>query len=188
MRYLLEYNWSVRDEWLAWCGQLPYEALAAPRTGGVGSILETLFHVVDVEYSWIAAIAGWEDEEPGYADYASLTSIRLLSDRYRMVLKPWMDAWKPEMDYREVQVPWRTGPLYAGEILRHVIVHEVHHIGQLSVWARECGIQPPSANFIERGFMERTKQKQTQHVEITSRGGKNDETDADPERTKADHQ
>ncbi|WP_276575678.1 DinB family protein, partial [Bacillus cereus group sp. BfR-BA-01524] len=29
-----------------------------------------------------------------------------------------------------------------GEIIRHVIVHEIHHIGQLSIWAREIGKEP----------------------------------------------
>lgn len=26
-----------------------------------------------------------------------------------------------------------------GEIMRHVIAHEIHHVGQISVWAREEG-------------------------------------------------
>ncbi|QWH42653.1 hypothetical protein EXW53_12305 [Bacillus mycoides] len=39
-----------------------------------------------------------------------------------------------------------------GEVLRHVIVHEIHHIGQLSIWARELNLQPVSANLIGRGL------------------------------------
>ena len=26
-----------------------------------------------------------------------------------------------------------------GEVMQHVIAHEIHHMGQLSVWARELG-------------------------------------------------
>lgn len=37
-----------------------------------------------------------------------------------------------------------------GEVLRHVIAHEIQHIGQLSVWARELGREPVSANLIGR--------------------------------------
>lgn len=40
-----------------------------------------------------------------------------------------------------------------GEALRHVIVHEIHHVGHLSVWAREVGKKPASANLIGRGLM-----------------------------------
>ena len=40
-----------------------------------------------------------------------------------------------------------------GEIMRHIIAHEIHHIGQLSVWAREIGKKPVSASAIGRGLM-----------------------------------
>lgn len=39
-----------------------------------------------------------------------------------------------------------------GEIMRHVIAHEIHHIGQLSVWARQMGHKPITANVIGRGL------------------------------------
>jgi uncharacterized damage-inducible protein DinB len=41
-----------------------------------------------------------------------------------------------------------------GEIMRHVIAHEIHHMGQLSVWARELGREPVSANVIGKGLIE----------------------------------
>ncbi|HDR5875335.1 TPA: damage-inducible protein DinB, partial [Bacillus anthracis] len=31
-------------------------------------------------------------------------------------------------------------------------VHEIHHIGQLSIWARELNLRPVSANLIGRGL------------------------------------
>ena len=37
----------------------------------------------------------------------------------------------------------------------HVIDHEIHHIGQLSIWAREMGVVPVSANLIGRGIYDR---------------------------------
>lgn len=37
-----------------------------------------------------------------------------------------------------------------GEIMRHVIAHEIHHIGQISIWTREIGYEPVSANLIGR--------------------------------------
>ena len=49
MLTLFRYNWQVRDEWFRWCQEVPEDELFAMRTGGVGGILHTLFHVVDVE-------------------------------------------------------------------------------------------------------------------------------------------
>jgi uncharacterized damage-inducible protein DinB len=53
MQLLYEYNWQVRNEWFAWCYNVPNDALAHKRIGGAGSILHTLFHIVDSELSWI---------------------------------------------------------------------------------------------------------------------------------------
>ncbi|QYG87186.1 hypothetical protein HCU65_00910 [Bacillus atrophaeus] len=38
-------------------------------------------------------------------------------------------------------------------ILRHVMTHKIHHIGQLSVWTRELGIPPVAANFFNRTIL-----------------------------------
>ena len=67
-----EYNWQVRDEWFDWCKQLTIEELLMNRKGGVGNILYTLFHIIDVEYSWIRGIQGKEDVVFQFADYNTL--------------------------------------------------------------------------------------------------------------------
>lgn len=36
------------------------------------------------------------------------------------------------------------------KVIRHIISHEIHHIGQLSVWSREMGLKPVSSDFIFR--------------------------------------
>lgn len=41
-----------------------------------------------------------------------------------------------------------------GAVMRHVIAHEIHRIGQLSVWSREIGQKPVSANLIHRGLFD----------------------------------
>ncbi|HDR3887496.1 TPA: DinB family protein [Bacillus cereus] len=72
MKTLFYYNWQVRDHWFKWCEQLTEEELLRKRVGGVGSILETLFHIVDVEYSWISVLQEKEDNEPQFKDYQSI--------------------------------------------------------------------------------------------------------------------
>jgi uncharacterized damage-inducible protein DinB len=44
------------------------------------------------------------------------------------------------------------GRFTKGEILRHLIAHEIHHMGQLSIWVRDLGLQPVSASVTGRGL------------------------------------
>ncbi|WP_202077500.1 DinB family protein [Caldalkalibacillus salinus] len=155
MKHLFEYNWQVRDEWFERCRTLSHEVLLQERQGGVGSILETLFHIVDVEYSWIRAMKGLPDLAPHFEDYKSLEQVKALSENYRQDIIAMIDAWDNEWTYKPVQASWMEGTFYCGEVIRHLIAHEIHHVGQLSVWARELGLEPVSASFIERDLMQK---------------------------------
>jgi uncharacterized damage-inducible protein DinB len=81
MLKLFQYNWQVRDDWFKWCETVPEEELIKERAGGIGSILYTLYHIVDVEYSWIVLdLQGKPD--PGkqpFETYASSQEVRDLS-------------------------------------------------------------------------------------------------------------
>ncbi|NUC18285.1 DinB family protein [Bacillus mycoides] len=152
MKTLFYYNWQVRDDWFKWCEQLTEEELLRKRVGGVGSILETLFHILDVEYSWISALQEKEDNEPQFKDYQSIKKVKALSDSYRRELEEFLQIWSGDLEYKILKASW-TDKIYTyGEVLRHVIVHEIHHIGQISIWARELNLQPVSANLIGRGL------------------------------------
>jgi uncharacterized damage-inducible protein DinB len=148
-----QYNWMVRDEWVELCHQIPHEELIRERVGGVSSILKTIFHVVDVEYSWIQALNGRQDSEPKFEDYMALDLVHKLSNEYRIDIQEFLNKWSNDMEYKEIKVPWSDTAYYFGEVLRHVIAHEIHHVGQLSIWTKELGIKPVSANFIDRGLM-----------------------------------
>ena len=77
-----EYNWQVRDEWFDWCNQVKIEELFMDRKGGVGNILYTLFHIIDVEYSWIRGIQGKEDVVFQFAGYIHLKRLNLFQINY----------------------------------------------------------------------------------------------------------
>lgn len=64
-------------------------------------------------------------------------------------------TWTEAMENRTLTISRKDGSNLTythGEILRHVIAHEIHHVGQLSVWARELDRVPVSANLIGRGL------------------------------------
>lgn len=147
-----EYNWQVRDEWFDWCNQLSNEDLIKERTGGVGSILYTLFHIIDVEYSWLRGIQGKEDVAVEFDDYNTLEKVKSLSDRFQNEIAEFLIINLDEINEKVVCIPWDENKYTVEEILHHIIAHEIHHIGQLSVWSREVELTPVSANFIGRKF------------------------------------
>ncbi|MFC8684016.1 DinB family protein [Brevibacillus porteri] len=155
MKMFFQYNWQVRDEWMQWCKQLSPDELLRERTGGAGTILYTLFHIADVEYSWLRGVQGKPDIQESYEDYKSLEKVKELSDAWRIELRDFIEYWSDEMENESVKVAWDDEVYTKGELLRHVIAHEIHHMGQLSIWARELGITPVSANVIGRGIARR---------------------------------
>lgn len=154
MIQLFNYNWQVRDEWFELCKQIPMEELLRKRIGGPGCMLYTLFHIADVEYSWISGLQGKPDIQVNYKNFNTLEQVKELSDGWVSEIRIFLNTWSNEFENEMVTVPWTENRYWKGEILRHVIAHEIHHIGQLSIWAREIGIKPISPNFIGRGLLE----------------------------------
>ncbi|MFF2091328.1 DinB family protein [Paenibacillus sp. NPDC058174] len=156
METWFRYNWMVRDQWYQWCEELPYEELIRERTGGTGSLLKTFFHIADVEWSWIQQLQGKPDELEDYEQYQTLERVKELDRRFRAEVEPFVKAWEESMETRPHYSTNAGGEAVTytlGEVMRHVIAHEIHHIGQMSVWAREIGKQPVSANFIGKGLI-----------------------------------
>ncbi|MED4159721.1 DinB family protein [Shouchella clausii] len=149
MKPFFEYNWQVRREWYEWCEQLSEKELLAERTGGVGSILRTLLHIVDVEWSWIRDLQGKPNPEEDFDSFKSLAKVRALDQAYHVEVKAFVDRWDEKMEENRYVEKGENGKVYDdtwGIVMRHIIAHEIHHIGQLSVWAREIGKEPVSAN------------------------------------------
>jgi uncharacterized damage-inducible protein DinB len=152
MKKFFEYNWQIRDEWFNWCKQLTTEELNKKRVGGVESILYTLFHITDVEYSWVRGIQGKEDVVFQFSDYQTLEKVKSLSDGLRNGITDFLKTNLKNSDAELVSVPWNENKYTTDDILHHIVAHEIHHIGQLSVWSRELKLVPVQANFIGRKF------------------------------------
>ncbi len=154
MKTLFQYNWQVRYDWFSWCKTISEEELLKARVGGVGGILQTLFHVVVVEYSWICDLTGHPDIEDKFERQVSLDQVVSLSRKLHPVVSDFVSNWTDTQERQTVTVTvtGQAETFRYGEVLRHVIAHEIHHIGQLSVWAREFGREPVTANLIRRGL------------------------------------
>lgn len=155
MQQFFRYNWMVREEWYRWCEELSEEELLQKRTGGMGSILQTLFHIVDVEWSWIRLMQNKTDYQESFDEYKSLDKVRKLDAEFHLEVESFVNNWDTSMENRLFYDTLPDGKVVTdtwGEIMRHIIAHEIHHIGQLSIWAREIGKKTVSANFIGRGL------------------------------------
>jgi uncharacterized damage-inducible protein DinB len=83
----------------------------------------------------------------------SLEQIRKLSMTCNDEIQAFLNLWSTDFESKTVKASWFDNVSFtAGEILRHVIAHEIHHIGQLSIWARELDLKPVSSNYIFRGL------------------------------------
>lgn len=155
MQTLFKYNWMIRKDWYNWCEDLSEEELLQNRTGGMGSILHTLFHIVDVEWSWIRVLQGKADFQESFDYYNSLDKVRKLDAEFHLEVENFVNNWDASMENQLLYDTLPDGRIVTdtwGEVMRHIIAHEIHHIGQLSIWARELGRKPVSANLIGRGL------------------------------------
>jgi uncharacterized damage-inducible protein DinB len=155
LQAFFRYNWMVREEWYKWCEKISEEELLRKRNGGVGGILQTLFHIVDVEWSWVRLLQGKPDFQEMFEDHKSLSLVRQLDANFRLEVEDFVNAWNDTLESRLFYDTLPDGRVETdtwGEVIRHIIAHEIHHIGQLSIWAREVGKKPVSANFIGRGL------------------------------------
>lgn len=155
MEMMFKYNWMVREEWYRWCEEVEEAELLKERIGGVGGILLTLFHIADVEWSWIRTLQGKSEFTGNFESYSSLKLVRELDASFRPEVQQFVTDWDSNMENKQLYLPQRDGRVAAyswGEVMRHTIAHEIHHIGQLSVWSRDLGRKPVSANLIGRGL------------------------------------
>ncbi|TLS37120.1 DinB family protein [Pseudalkalibacillus caeni] len=152
---MFRYNWQVREEWFEWCKEIPGEELVKQRTGGSGSILKTLFHVADCEQIWINQMQGTPVIVKDVQRISSLEEVMAFSTETKSQTEEFLRSWNEEMEEKTFQMKRRNGGSYTftyGKIMRHIITHEIHHIGQLSVWAREIDKKPVSSDLIFKEF------------------------------------
>ncbi|WP_169810269.1 DinB family protein, partial [Paenibacillus macquariensis] len=103
---LFKYNWQIRDEWFEILEPIAEIELLRERNAGIGSIMKTLFHIIDVEYSWIRAIKNEPDVTFDCEEYKDIKSMRTLSDKLRIENKELLTNWSMDMEYERVTPEW----------------------------------------------------------------------------------
>ncbi|MGE7934869.1 DinB family protein [Viridibacillus arvi] len=151
MYELFQYNWQIREEWFQWCETIPNEELVKERAGGMGSILRNLFHVIDCEQLWINQMQGTPIIEKDINEIINLNAIKEFNALTKPITEHFIKSYINEAEEKILVYPLKNGEkmnFSYNKILHHIITHEIHHIGQLSVWAREIGEKPVSSDLI----------------------------------------
>lgn len=152
MKKLFYYNWQVREEWFGWCRQFTEEQLLEKRVGGFGNILHTLLHIIVVEYDWIQDLVGGKVFEINLEDYKTIEDVIELHQKLHPEVEEFVNRWTDPMGEKTLVLVDDGESFNYEEVMNHILAHEIHHIGQLSVWSRELGVAPITANLIRRGL------------------------------------
>ena len=140
------YNWTVRKQWYEWCENLPEEELTRQRTGGAGSILQTLYLIIEMEWKWIRIIQGKSHFRRNFSKYNTLEKVKELDSRCRLEVAVFIEGWEDSMENRFLEIdPALKGNADVntwGQVMRYVIAHQFEHVNQLSLWANELGMDP----------------------------------------------
>ncbi|MBT2681756.1 DinB family protein [Bacillus sp. ISL-35] len=152
---LFLYNWQVRDDWFNWCKSISPEELKAERVGGMGSILKNLIHVIDCELLWLNYMLEKPNHYPEKDSITSLDDAIRFSDFTKKVTEDFISHLPNDFDGKLIHIKNNRGKVHTfscGKILRHIITHEIHHIGQLSIWSREMDMKPVLSDLIIRNY------------------------------------
>lgn len=155
MLSLFKYNWQVREDWFNWCESLPEEEFHKERIGGMKSIRETLIHVIDCELLWLNSLIDEKIVFERRQLFTQLSEIKEYSTFVQSYTEQLIELLPSDYENKLIEVQRRDGSILEftqKKILAHIITHEIHHIGQLSVWAREIQRKPISSDLIIRSF------------------------------------
>ncbi|EDL65638.1 DinB family protein [Bacillus sp. SG-1] len=150
---MFRYNWKVRQDWFEWSRELPPEELTKERPGGMGSILATLFHVANGEQIWVNQMQGTPVIMK--EGVSSLEEAMEFTNLTQPITEQFLQSWDKEKASQTLTKKHRDGSTYVityEKIIKHLISHEIHHIGQLSIWAREIGRKPVSSDLVFRDY------------------------------------
>lgn len=153
---LFRYNWQVREDWFDWCEHISHEELIKEQIGGIGTILQNLFHVINCEQIWISHMKGVPQIITDKSEITTLQHVEEFHTATKPTTEEFLAAMNEETLSHILTIPTKKDVTYEltyKKVFHHIITHEIHHIGQLSIWSRELGIKPVSSDLIIREYI-----------------------------------
>ncbi len=131
------------------CGRLDREQLHAPRISFFPTIMKTLNHILTVDWYYIDALLGegrgrrvFDPEEP-FAELEPLAAAQRAADMKLLAFVERIEA-EARLDL-EVRLERRDHVQVetAGDVLLHLLQHQIHHRGQVHAMLAGTPVPPP---------------------------------------------
>jgi uncharacterized damage-inducible protein DinB len=127
---------TVRKGLLKVLGMFEEDELHYQPYEGAWSVGEILLHIANAEEGWFRyAVTKEFDEWPGnhtLDNYPTFESIQALLIEIHNWTETYLSGLTQEDYYRDVSLPWDEN-IHLGWIIWHVLEHEIHHRGELSL-------------------------------------------------------
>ncbi len=97
---------------------------------------QIMLHIGSAEAGWFSYVVGQELVEWPIFEltaYSSRESIKSLLDDIHFQTKAKLTRWDLDDLDRQIQLPWNNRKLSLSWIIWHVLEHEIHHRGELSL-------------------------------------------------------
>jgi len=153
LRRLVAYNGWANAKVCDVCTGLDADALEQRASGSVGSLAETLKHLVTVEDAYLTMLRGDDIRASGYASREAylaqpitwfLQRLRDLRTEYDSLVSQ-DDAEKLG---RALVIPWMPKPISARDGYIQVTGHSAHHRAQLFSVLGERGVKVPDLDYV----------------------------------------
>jgi uncharacterized damage-inducible protein DinB len=149
---LYDYSAWANAKLLAVVAQLTPEQFTQRVAGAYGSIRNTLVHVLSAEWGWLDRCGGHpRGARLSPDDFPTADHLITAWQRVDAWMRDFLGGLTDEDLARDVEFKLGDGPpvsLRRGELLRHAVLHAVHHRGQVAVLLREIGCAPGNFDYL----------------------------------------
>jgi len=150
-RQLFDYNSWANARMFSAAEALTAEQLEAPLVSSFPSLMATLAHIVETEWTWLRRWLGERPAaSPAWVDEPSLRELKAQLAAVEAERASFL-AGRTDADLAGV-VSYHGGDGQAfahplEDLIRHVVNHSTYHRGQLVTLLRQLGHTPPSTDF-----------------------------------------
>jgi uncharacterized damage-inducible protein DinB len=148
---LYDYSCWANRRLLGVVAALTADELTRTVTGSYGSVRNTLVHVLSAEWGWLERCGGlargaWLNAE----DFPTLESIAVVWTRVEAAMRALLAGIADDALTERIEFSFGgpTRSVSSGEVLQHVVLHAVHHRGQVALRLRELGHTPGDVDFL----------------------------------------
>lgn len=133
-------------------GQLTVDEFTRPVAGSLGSIRNTLVHMMSTEWGWLERCGGpVRGAEFVAAQYPTLEAVVEAWAAIEAMVRAFLASCSEDDLAREVAYPNSAGEvrmMILGQLLQHAANHGVHHRGQVALLIRALGHTPGNVDLL----------------------------------------